>query len=298
MNIIFMGTPTYAAVILESLLKNHNIKALVCQSDKKSGRSMQLKMPPTKALILNKKLDIPIFQDLNEDTIKSLQNIPCDMIIVAAFGRILSREVLDIAPCINLHASILPKFRGASPIQASILENEKYFGVSVMKMEEGLDCGDILGIKVIKNTQQNAVELFKQLSHLAAELILEFLERIDCVMPLKQRECESSFCKKIKKEFGEVVLDNAQEIVVKSLAYESWPGIFLKNGLKMRGLILEEMESKNPAGLILKVTKEKVLVGAKMGSMWIEFLQSPSKNIVSAYQYLQGKRLKEGDILE
>ena len=121
-----MGTPTYAAVILESLLKNHNIKALVCQSDKKSGRSMQLKMPPTKALILNKKLDIPIFQDLNEDTIKSLQNIPCDMIIVAAFGRILSREVLDIAPCINLHASILPKFRGASPIQASILENEKY----------------------------------------------------------------------------------------------------------------------------------------------------------------------------
>ena len=167
-----------------------------------------------------------------------------------------------------------------------------------MKMEEGLDCGDILGIKVIKNTQQNAVELFKQLSHLAAELILEFLERIDCVMPLKQRECESSFCKKIKKEFGEVVLDNAQEIVVKSLAYESWPGIFLKNGLKMRGLILEEMESKNPAGLILKVTKEKVLVGTKMGSMWIEFLQSPSKNIVSAYQYLQGKRLKEGDILE
>lgn len=158
------------------------------------------------------------------------------MIIVAAFGRILSREVLDIVPCINLHASILPKFRGASPIQASILENEKYFGVSVMKMEEGLDCGDILGIKVIKNTQQNAVELFKQLSHLAAELILEFLERIDCVMPLKQRECESSFCKKIKKEFGEVVLDNAQEIVVKSLAYESWPRNIFKKWFKNEGI--------------------------------------------------------------
>lgn len=298
MNIIFMGTPTYAAVILESLLKNHNIKALVCQSDKKSGRSMQLQMPPTKALILNQKLDIPIFQDLGEDTIKSLQNIPCDMIIVAAFGRILPREVLDIAPCINLHASILPKFRGASPIQTSILENEKYFGITVMKMEEGLDCGDILGIKVIKNTQQNALELFKQLSHLAAELILEFLERKDSIIPLKQRECESSLCKKIKKEFGEVAFSNAEEIVLKSLAYEGWPGVFLKNGLKMRGLFLEEMESKNPAGLILKVTKEKVLVGTKRGSMWIEFLQSPSKNIVSAYQYLQGKRLKEGDILE
>lgn len=99
----------------------------------------------------------------------------------------------------NLHASILPKFRGASPIQQSILNKESYFGVSVMQMEEGLDCGDILGFKVVKNTGQNALELFNVLAKLAAELTLEYLRRIDFIVPLAQNNADASYCKKIKK---------------------------------------------------------------------------------------------------
>ncbi|MDE5591502.1 MAG: methionyl-tRNA formyltransferase [Helicobacter sp.] len=297
MDIIFMGTPFYATVILEALLQHHQVKALVSQGDKRSGRSLRIKMPPTKELILKKGINIPIFQTFDEAVFEELEKISCDMIIVAAFGRILPRRILQRFPCINLHASILPKFRGASPIQASILKDEPYFGVSVMKMEEGLDCGDILGMKVIKNKGQDSVLLLEELSKLAASLILEFLQRKN-IVALKQLECESSYCKKIKKEFGEVAFQDAKEMVLKSLAYEGWPGIFLKNGLKMKGLTLEEMSSVNQAGKILKVTQERILVGAKRGSVWIEFLQASSKSMVSAYQYLQGKRLKEGDFIE
>ena len=232
MRIIFMGTPDYAAVILESLLESHEICALVCQEDKRAGRDMRLKAPATKELLQSRTPKIPIFQPkvLDETFVAELSALQCDVIIVAAYGKILPKAVLDIAPCINLHASILPKFRGASPIQQSILQGEKYFGVSVMQMQEGLDCGEILGFKVVRNTGQNAMDLFTSLAKMAGELTLEFLERFQTIKPLAQIDADSSYCKKIKKEWGLVEFDCAQTLVRKSLAYSGWPEIYLQSG--------------------------------------------------------------------
>ncbi|TLD85108.1 methionyl-tRNA formyltransferase [Helicobacter sp. MIT 11-5569] len=300
MRIIFMGTPDYAAVILESLLQKHEVCALVCQGDKRAGRDMQLKAPATKELLQLKDSKIPIFQpeSLDENFVMQLKALKPDRIIVAAFGKILPKAILEIAPCVNLHASILPKFRGASPIQQSILEAESYFGVSVMLMQEGLDCGDILGFKVIKNVGQNASVLFEELAKIAAQLTLEYLERLKFVKPLEQNHADSSYCKKIKKEFGLVEFDNAKTLQKKALAYSGWPEIYLTSGLKLKILRLDLEEGSYKKGEILEIAKCGIKVGCQKGSVWIETLQVPSKKAMGAYEYAQGKRLKVGDILE
>ncbi|KPH56126.1 methionyl-tRNA formyltransferase [Helicobacter pullorum] len=299
MNIVFMGTPSYAAVILESLLKSHTIKALVCQPDKRAGRDMQLKMPATKELLLKSGLEVPILQPqaLDLDFVDLLKQIQFDIIVVAAFGKILPKEILNLAPCVNLHTSILPKYRGASPIQESILANEKFFGVTLMKMEEGLDSGDILGMRIIKNHQQNSKELFGELSNAAAILTLQYLEKRDLIVPMQQIGADATYCKKIKKEMGIVDFSDAENLYRKALAYEGWPEIFLKNGLKIKEVVLNEIQSCNLAGEILEITEDKILVGCLQGSVWIGTLQAPSKKAMSAYQYLQGRRLRKGDIL-
>lgn len=300
MRIIFMGTPDYAAVILESLLESHEICALVCQEDKRAGRDMRLKAPATKELLQSRTPKIPIFQPkvLDETFVAELSALQCDIIIVAAYGKILPKAVLDIAPCINLHASILPKFRGASPIQQSILQGEKYFGVSVMQMQEGLDCGEILGFKVVRNTGQNAMELFTSLAKMAGELTLEFLERFQTIKPLAQIDADSSYCKKIKKEWGLVEFDCAQTLVRKSLAYSGWPEIYLQSGLKLKQLTLKDSQETHKRGEILEISNNGICIGCDTGSVWIAILQAPSKKEMPSYAYAQGRRLKVGDILE
>ena len=300
MRIIFMGTPDYAAVILESLLESHEICALVCQEDKRAGHDMRLKAPATKELLQSRTPKIPIFQPkvLDETFVAELSALQCDVIIVAAYGKILPKAVLDIAPCINLHASILPKFRGASPIQQSILQGEKYFGVSVMQMQEGLDCGEILGFKVVRNTGQNAMDLFTSLAKMAGELTLEFLERFQTIKPLAQIDADSSYCKKIKKEWGLVEFDCAQTLVRKSLAYSGWPEIYLQSGLKLKQLTLKDSQETHKRGEILEISNNGICIGCDTGSVWIAILQAPSKKEMPSYAYAQGRRLKVGDILE
>lgn len=300
MRIIFMGTPSYAAVILKALLEHHQVCALVCQRDKKAGRNMQLKVPATKELLQLQAPKIPIFQpeNLDGDFIEQLQAIPCDMMIVAAFGKILPREILQSVPCVNLHASILPRLRGASPIQQSILEGESHFGVSAMLMQEGLDCGEILGFKVVRNTGENASVLVANLAKMAAQLILEYLERLEFIKPLAQVDANSSYCKKIKKESGLVEFDNAKTLQRKLLAYSGWPEIYLKSGLKLKALEVDCIEGSYQKGKILEITKSGIRVGCEKGSVWIKNVQSPSKKAMDAYDYIQGKHLKVGDILQ
>lgn len=300
MRIIFMGTPDYAAVILESLLRVYEVCALVCQEDKKAGRDMQIKIPPTKELLQIHAPEIPVFQPdhLDEEFAQTLSALHPDIIIVAAYGRILPKRILAIAPCVNLHASILPKFRGASPIQQSILQQESYFGVSVMQMEEGLDCGAILGFRIIKNVGQDSITLFDDLARVAATLTLEYLERRDRIFPLGQKDSDASYCKKIKKEFGLVEFVNAQMLETKALAYSGWPGIYLKSGMKLKKIKKNSLCGMYQKGEVLDITQEGILVGCLEGSVLVEVLQVPSKKAMMAYEYAQGRHLKVGDILE
>ena len=302
--ILFMGTPDYATTIFKELLQSkYEIIGLFTQPDKPVGRKQLLTPPHIKQYCLDENLDIPIFQPLklrNNDEVKEqIEILKPDFIIVAAYGQILPKEILDIAPCINLHASLLPKYRGASPIQESLLNDDIYTGVTSMLMEEGLDSGDILAFKYLKITSTMEVsEAFDKLSQIAAKLTITTLDNFENIKPLKQNDSEVSFCKKIKKEHGIVDFSNAKKLILKYKAYSYWPGVFLASELKLKDIELNELTTTNKQGEILEIAKDYVVIGCEKGSLKIKTLQAPSKKAINSVEYLRGQRLDLGNIIK
>jgi methionyl-tRNA formyltransferase len=291
-----MGTPDYAQKILQRLeaTKDINVVAAFTQPDKPVGRKKIMTSPPVK--ITAHEYNIPVFQPdrlRDADTISKVLNIPCDYIIVAAYGQILPKEILNHAPCINLHASILPKYRGASPIQQTLLNGDKTSGVTAMLMEEGLDTGDILKISTIDVSNNEMVEvLFDRLTDIAAELTVEIVQHFNSFSPIKQDEEKTSYCKKISKSDGLVAFNNAQEIYNKYRAFTPWPGIYLESGLKLKKILLEEDEEIHAqVGQIIAKDKESITVSCKQGSVKIYTVQPQSKKEMDVISYINGKRL-------
>lgn len=302
--VLFMGTPSYATEILKELLnnKNYEVIGIFTQEDKPVGRKQVLTPPHIKQYCLEHDINIPILQPkkLKDNLVAyiSIKELEPDFIVVAAYGQILPKEILNLAPCINLHASILPNYRGASPIQEGILNDDEYLGVTSMLMEEGLDCGDILGYSYLKNEKNMLVsEAFTKLSNLAAKLTITTLDNYDKLKPIKQNDSSASFCKKIKKEDGEVDFNSAKKLFSKYKAYSFWPGIFLKSELKLKDIEFVENSSQNIAGEILEIAKDYIVVGCNQGRLKIRTLQAPSKNSINSVEYIKGKRLTIGDIL-
>ena len=301
--VLFMGTPDYATTIFKELLSSdYEVNGLFTQPDKPVGRKQILTPPHIKQFCMDLNLDIPIFQPLklrgNEEATLEIKKLNPDFIIVAAYGQILPKEILEIAPCINLHASLLPKYRGASPIQESLLNDDTYTGVTSMLMEEGLDSGDILGLQYLKITPSMQVsEAFEKLSVIAAKLTITTLDNYENIKPLKQNEAEVSFCKKIKKEDGLVNFSDAKNLYLKYKAYSYWPGVFLQSELKLKDIELIDTISSNEEGEILEIAKDFIIIGCKKGSLKIKTLQAPSKNAISSVDYIRGQRLEIGSLL-
>jgi len=301
MKIIFMGTPDYATTIFDRLIKeNLEILALFTQPDKKVGRKQILTPPHIKQYCLNNNINIPIFQPKtlkDKKIIKIIRDLNPDFIIVAAYGQILPKEILEIATCINLHASLLPKYRGASPIQSAILNNDKYTGVTAMLMDIELDSGDILAWQYCEIKDKKAAILFDELSLIAADVSLFVLNNFNKIKPKKQNEILANYSQKIKKEDGLISFNESADTIYKKFkAYHFWPGIYLNNNLKLKEIKLVEKNSKNIPGKILKIDKNSIIVGCKKGSIEISKLQPPSKKIMNAIDYLRGKRLNKEDL--
>jgi methionyl-tRNA formyltransferase len=302
--ILFMGTPDYATTIFKELINSqYEVIGLFTQPDKPFGRKQILTPPHIKQFCIDENLSIPIFQPLklrgNEEVKNQIKSLNPEFIIVAAYGQILPKDILDIAPCINLHASLLPKYRGASPIQESLLNDDNYTGVTSMLMEEGLDSGDILGFGYLKITPNMEVtQAFEELSEIAAKLTITTLDNFENIKPVKQNESEVSYCKKIKKEDGLVNFSNAKKVYLKYKAYSFWPGIFLESELKLKNIELYEEESINIAGEILDIKESFIIVGCKKGSLKISTLQAPSKTSINAIDFIRGKRLVLSNIIK
>jgi len=304
LKIVFMGTPSYATTILKALMADEQIEVclVVTQEDKPVGRKQLLTPPHIKAWLKEEQSPIEVYQPKSLRTCEAeekIASIKPDFIVVAAYGKLLPKAILAIAPCINLHASLLPKYRGASPIQSTLLKNESYAGVTSMLMEEGLDTGAMLGFTYYAlNAHDNAGTLFDILAQDAASLTLHTLKHFDSLAPLKQVGSESSHCKKITKEEGEVSFDMcAEAIVTKYRALTPWPGIFLSNGLKLLEVEVRALNANYPAGTIHAITKEGISVACKEGTLFLKSLQAPSKSAMHASDYVRGKRLGLGDAL-
>jgi len=299
--IVYMGTPHYAKEILETLInaEDMEVSLVLTQPDRPVGRKKVLTSPPVKTLAL--KHDINVLQPnrlSDEGMFEAIQDAQPDYIIVAAFGQILPKRILDIAPCINLHASLLPQYRGASPVQQSLLNGDEKTGVTSMLMEEGLDTGNILEIRefvIPKDMRLHA--LMQQLTNDACALILSTIRHFKDITPQKQDETEATLCKKIKKSDGEIDFGDAVEIYNKYRAFEGWPGIFASNGTKLDGLRLLERESLHAAYEILGFENESVMVGCTRGALVIDALQPASKKAMSAKAYCVGRGHKVGHTL-
>ena len=298
-----MGTPDYATTIFIELLKSkYEIVGLFTQPDKPVGRKQILTPPHIKQYCIDENIELPIFQPLklknNQEAKEEIQKLKPDFILVAAYGQILPKDILDIAPCINLHASLLPNYRGASPIQESLLNDDSFTGVTSMLMEEGLDSGDILGFQYLKITRTMEVsEAFEKLSHIAAQLTITTLDNFENINAIKQNESLVTFCKKIKKDDGLVDFCDAKKLFLKYKAYSYWPGVFLSSELKLKDIELNEELSQNNEGEILEINKDFILIGCKKGSLKIKTLQAPSKKAMSSVDFVRGQRLEVGNIL-
>lgn len=296
-----MGTPDYAKVILEKLIETEglDVVAVYTQPDKPVGRKKVLTPPPVKTCALEH--DVEIYQPdrlRDEDVVNELLKIKCDYIVVAAYGQILPRAILDHAPCINLHASILPQYRGASPIQQTLLHGDKKTGVTAMLMEEGLDTGDIIKIETLDVADDMMVEeLFTKLTDIAADLTIDVLQNYHSYIQRAQDDSQASLCKKISKADGEVSFDDAQTLYNKYRAFTPWPGVYLKSGLKLKEISLEESQSHNLEGKILSIEAQSILVGCKKGSIRVFRVQPQSKKEMDISAYINGKRLTLEDTL-
>jgi len=301
MRIIFMGTPDYAEVILQKIIdtKDMEVVAVYTQPDKPVGRKKVMTPPEVKTLALKNNIEVHQPNRLrDEDTVKELLTIECDFIVVAAYGQILPLEVLQHAPCINLHASILPQYRGASPIQQTLLNGDTKTGVTAMLMDVGLDTGDILKISEIEVNDTKMVEsLFDELTQVASVLTIEVLENFKSFIPIKQDDSKMTHCSKISKADGEVEFKDALTLYNKYRAFTPWPGIYLNSGLKLKEIALVEKDSKNKAGELLHVGKESIIVACESGSIEIFKVQPQSKKEMDVLSYINGKRLSIADTL-
>ncbi len=301
MNVIFMGTPDYAKVILERLIQTSgiNVVAVYTQPDKPVGRKKIMTPPEVKVLAQDSSIEVYQPTRLRDaDTVEELLKIETDYIIVAAYGQILPREILDHAPCINLHASILPQYRGASPIQQTLLNGDSKTGVTAMFMEEGLDTGDIIKIETIDVSDDEMVEsLFNRLTDVAADLTIDVLQNYSSFTAMPQDDSLSTHCCKITKADGEVAFLNAVTLYNKYRAFTPWPGIYLNSGLKLKKISLEDKTSSNTTGKVLKIDSDSIVVGCSEGSVRIYTVQAPSKKEIDILSYINGKRLTLADTL-
>lgn len=230
LNIIFCGTPDFAVPSLQALLDDpqFNVTAVVTQPDRPAGRKQLLTAPPVKELAQVHNLPVIQPQKLQVSDIKPYT---CDVLIVVAFGQLLSQSVLDypnIAP-VNVHGSLLPRWRGASPIQASIAAGDSVTGVTIQQMVQELDAGDILGQKEVPiEPHTTAVELFEALSHLGAQALIEVLSKP--LTPASQNQAEVTHCSKLTREDGFVTPNThtAEQIERLHRAYYPWPGVTLQ----------------------------------------------------------------------
>ena len=302
MRVIFMGTPSYAVAILDKLIKKkYNIVGVFTQPDKVVGRKKILTPPDVKNYILKNNLNIEIFQpnSLKEDAIyEKVLTLKPDIIIVAAYGQILPKNILEICPCINLHASILPKYRGASPIQSAILNDDKISGVTAMKMGEKLDDGDMLGFSFLDISHFKSDEVFKQMEELASNLTVKILKNLNNIENFSQFDALSSKCSKIKKDDGLIKFsDDAKEVFQKFKAFYPWPGIFLENGTKLLDIEFIDDNESSDFGKIVNLDRKSFDLQFKNGVIKVFKIQEKAKKPLLASDFINGKRLKIGDIL-
>lgn len=326
MKIVFMGTPDFAVESLEALLEaGYMVSAVVTQPDRQKGRDRKVQFSPVKECALAHGL--PVFQPEKirmAEAVEKLREYEADIFVVAAFGQILSKEILEMPRygCINIHASLLPRYRGASPIQYAILNGDDMTGVTIQQMDEGVDTGDILAMKAIPvEKEDTGGSLFEKLSRLGAELLIKTLPRIEAgdIIPVKQQEEDAVHVRMLNKNMGKIDWEKDAVVLERMVrGMNPWPSaycIFKKKSLKVwrsevagteqreesahNGLFRHGAEKSTlRPGRVVLVTKDDIHVQTGKGVLVLKEVQLEGKKRMSVRDFLLGYQVKEGEILE
>lgn len=305
LRIVFMGTPQFACPTLQMLIdRGENVVAVVTQPDRPKGRGQQLQQPPVKELAL--KYGIPVMQPLKvrgAEAVEEIRSFNPELIVVVAFGQILPKALLDIPPlgCINIHASLLPRYRGAAPLNWCLINGEVETGITTMMMDVGLDTGDMLLTRTTAITpEDDASSLHDRLANLGAETMAETLDLLKGgkLAPVKQDDSLSSYAPMLKKELGEINwLATTTSIINLVRGITPWPGAYTKHEGKVIKIHKVRAGSGSGApGEILQAGKEGIETATADGSIIIEELQLEGKKRLKAAEFLAGCRLEPGSI--
>ena len=315
MRVIFMGTSEFAIPALKELVaQNFEIIGVVTQPDRPSGRGKRLNPPPVKTAALESKL--PVFQPervSNKDFVVTLKQLAPDIIVVAAFGQLLPQKVLDIPPCgvINIHPSLLPKYRGAAPIQWALINGEKETGVTLMLLDAGEDTGDIICMHKISIEEKDTTEtLHQQLAWLGAQRLVELLAKLPHGQPppaKPQNHIEATHAPRLTKDVGQINWnENATTIHNLIRGTSGWPGAytFFRENAQLKIIQAlphenkqkdKEHKTKHPPGTV-KITSERTLhVVAEEGELQLLQVQPATKKIMKASDFINGYQLITGE---
>ena len=299
MKIIYMGTPDFSVAPLEAIIRaGHEVTAVVTQPDKQKGRGKEVQMTPVKECAL--KHGIPVLQPVKikePEAVAELKKYPADIFVVAAFGQLLTEEILNMPKfgCINIHASLLPAYRGAAPIQRVIINGEEKTGVTIQQMAKGLDTGDMLLKKEISiDPKETGGSLHDKLSVAGAELIVEALSKIEKgeVVPEKQDDALSCYAKKLDKAMGLIDFDQSAVSIERLIrGLNPWPSAFtLYKGktLKIWEADVVPLEKKEEPGTVVFVAKDFFDIATKEGALRVKSLQLEGKKKVAVKDFLLG----------
>jgi len=310
MRIVFMGTPEYSAYHLEAIVKaGFNVIGVISQPDKPAGRGLKLKPTPVKQIAL--KYNLPIYQPQkisNGDGWEILRSLKPEVIIVVSYGKILRKNVLELPKhgCYNVHPSLLPKYRGTTPIQRALENGDEITGVTIFQLDEGVDTGPIaLQRSISISLEDNYGTLSKKLIDLGCEMLVEFLEKLENnQIELRPQVGETTYSPKISKE--ELIIDwnqSGKKIFNKTRAFDPEPGVRSKLNeklFKFFGAMYHEQELKGEyqPGEIVSIDSEKIIVACGNGkdSVAFKYLQPSGKRIMKPIELKNGRIIKKGDI--
>ena len=306
MRIIFMGTPDFSVPTLRALCESrHEVVGVYTQPDKEKGRGKKLIFSPVKEYALSEGL--PVFQPVklkDPEVLREMEALRADAMVVVAYGKILRPEVLHMTKygCFNVHASLLPSYRGAAPIQWAILRGETETGVTIMQMDEGIDTGDILNtVKIPIDPEDTGDSLFEKLSVLGGAPLLKTLDEAEegCLHPVKQGEMTTPYASMLTKDFGKIDWkEDAHAISLKIRGLNSWPSAYTYfHGKMLKIWKGKEEEGDGTPGTVSEVTKHGFSVAAGKGRIRILELQPEGKKRMDADAFLRGYEIREGDTL-
>lgn len=298
MRVVFMGTPDFSVPALENIAKRYEVVAVVTQQDRPKGRGHKMQYTPVKEKAIE--LEIPVYQPKrvkDPEFVDILKTLKPDVIVVIAFGQILSKEILELPKhgCINVHASLLPKYRGAAPIQWAVINGDKKSGVTTMYMAEGLDTGDIIDTsEIVLDEKETGGSLFDKLAELGGKLILNTLDKLETgtATRTRQDDARSTYAGKITKELGKIdFTKSAVEIERLIRGLNPWPSAFTYMDDKMLKIwnadVLEETVEEEP-GTITEVNKKFIKVATGEGYLLLKEIQLEGKKRMDVTSFLNG----------